>query len=449
MSHISFFADVDDVVLGQICVSLKTLIFLPLDMVLFKGDIGKELFIIAKGVVEVLRDDLPKDKRKSANQILLRSGSFFGEIALVMEVRRTCSVQARTVCEINILLQSTFDNIIFEHPDFAKRMNELVVARQMETSLARQGQSGNVSKIRQEDLNYVNEAVFEKMQAGLHRRGLHNAANTSPTPTVPDAAESSGQDSEAIFGRVSGGVTNTQKVFPMPSAVGEMPSVSSIPIDLQRRGTAPNVFDELRKYRERQNSVESLADVKADEGGGKTGLLGDHKVPSSGNAERPHPLSNEQPSDRRITTNTFKGNFNPENMDYDLNKVHTSILMGGTDGDLAEGDTDMPSDMARRRMSTRRMSNFGVAADDLKQVHLRMTKSEKILELLLTKIDSNFSNMSEPLLHVLEEENQEDSAEEMGLLMEGGEEILKSGSNSATADKEPAPQEEKKKTDEK
>ena len=95
VSHISFFAEVDDVVLGQICLSLKTLVFLPDDMILFKGDVGKELFIIAKGIVEVMRDDLPPDKRKQANQILLRSGSFFGEIALVMEVRRTCSVQVR------------------------------------------------------------------------------------------------------------------------------------------------------------------------------------------------------------------------------------------------------------------------------------------------------------------------------------------------------------------
>jgi len=48
VKHISFFADVDDTVMGEICLSLKTLIFLPEDMILFKGDVGRELFIVAK-----------------------------------------------------------------------------------------------------------------------------------------------------------------------------------------------------------------------------------------------------------------------------------------------------------------------------------------------------------------------------------------------------------------
>jgi len=53
-----------------------------------------------------------------------------------MEVRRTCSVQARTVCEVNILQQDAFDAIVKENPHFARRMNELVVARQLDSWLA-------------------------------------------------------------------------------------------------------------------------------------------------------------------------------------------------------------------------------------------------------------------------------------------------------------------------
>lgn len=138
VSHISFFSELNDILLGDICLSLRTRIFLPNDMIIFKGDKGKELFIIAKGVVEVLRDDLPPGKiRDSTPPIFLRNGSFFGEIALLMEVRRTCSVQARTVCEVSILEQTAFDAILRENPDFAKRMNELVVARQLDKHIAK------------------------------------------------------------------------------------------------------------------------------------------------------------------------------------------------------------------------------------------------------------------------------------------------------------------------
>ena len=47
ISHISFFSEIDDLLLGEICLSLRTRIFLPGDMILFKGDVGKELFIIS------------------------------------------------------------------------------------------------------------------------------------------------------------------------------------------------------------------------------------------------------------------------------------------------------------------------------------------------------------------------------------------------------------------
>jgi CRP-like cAMP-binding protein len=137
VSHISIFSGIDDLVLGEICLSLRTRIFLPRDMIICKGDIGKELFIIAKGVVEVLRDDLPPDKRLHAPPIMLQSGSFFGEIALIMEVRRTCSVQARTICEVNLLDQKAFDSILRDNPEFARRMNELVVVRQLERTMTR------------------------------------------------------------------------------------------------------------------------------------------------------------------------------------------------------------------------------------------------------------------------------------------------------------------------
>lgn len=170
ISHVSFFSDIDDMLLGEICLSLRSRIFLPDDMIIYKGDVGKELFIIAKGVVEVLRDDLPTKARERTHPILLRNGSFFGEIALVMEVRRTCSVQARTVCEVSILLQKSFDAILSEHPAFGRRMNELVVARQLDKHLAKSVNSGQNCQVSKKDLDTAYTQVEKKMKEGLQRR---------------------------------------------------------------------------------------------------------------------------------------------------------------------------------------------------------------------------------------------------------------------------------------
>ncbi|KAL3805148.1 hypothetical protein HJC23_003376 [Cyclotella cryptica] len=187
VSHISFFSEIDDLLIGEICMSLRTRIFLPGDMIILKGDVGKELFIVAKGVVEVLRDDLPANMRSNAPKILLRNGSFFGEIALVMEVRRTCSVQARTVCEVNVLQQPAFDSVLRENPHFARKMNELVVARQLDSSLARSNVKGVDFQVSHSDLERAVAAMEKNMKEGLDRRQMKSSSTMS---SVTDASHS-------------------------------------------------------------------------------------------------------------------------------------------------------------------------------------------------------------------------------------------------------------------
>ena len=74
------------------------------------------------------RSDDPEDEK----EILLSNGQFFGEISLLMEVRRTTSVQAKTICEVNVLVQEIFEEILRESPDFAEEMKMLIVKRKVE-----------------------------------------------------------------------------------------------------------------------------------------------------------------------------------------------------------------------------------------------------------------------------------------------------------------------------
>ncbi|GMH82611.1 hypothetical protein TL16_g09316 [Triparma laevis f. inornata] len=393
VSHISFFAEVDDVVLGQICLSLKTLIFLPEDMILFKGDVGKELFIIAKGVVEVMRDDLPKDKRAQANQILLRSGSFFGEIALVMEVRRTCSVQARTVCEINILLQRTFDDILREHPDFAKKMNELVVARQLETSMARIGINQGM-KIRQADLNYANEAVAKQMEDGLLRREQTGQGIAGASKHLLAGVSIHPEDDQTVE-KGNGAGAPSQKPMLEVNA-DELDRRASISPADRDSAAMPNLFDEL----ERRKSIQ-------------TGNSGPPPTVQGGHGK------GRQNVDRRLTHNTAQGHFK---MGEDLNllKVHPSILAAGggetfdraieqggreREGRYSGGGQDEQRNDAEEliEMRTLRGESGGGANASITQrmqkkkmdaIESRMVANEKMLEKVLTKLDNQMSRDS-------------------------------------------------------
>ncbi|GMH85024.1 hypothetical protein TL16_g10099 [Triparma laevis f. inornata] len=158
---VTLFERVDDTFLSKICMELQTRVYLPQDWVILKGDIGSELYIISRGVVQVFivdpgeeedefeeelrhfkgnKDELAKKEQQIAHKrkvkaekesIYLHRGNFFGEVSLLMETRRTTSVQAKTICELNVLVQEVFEEILRESPEFAEEMKHLVMERAM------------------------------------------------------------------------------------------------------------------------------------------------------------------------------------------------------------------------------------------------------------------------------------------------------------------------------
>lgn len=63
------------------------------ELIVRKGDVGKEMFFVHRGRCHILADD------GVTELFSLKQGSFFGEIALVLNERRTASVIAASLCE--------------------------------------------------------------------------------------------------------------------------------------------------------------------------------------------------------------------------------------------------------------------------------------------------------------------------------------------------------------
>ena len=409
ISHISFFSEIDDLLLGEICLSLRTRIFLPGDMILFKGDVGKELFIISKGVVEVLRDDLPAAKRRSAPKILLQNGSFFGEIALVMEVRRTCSVQARTVCEVNILQQDAFDAIVKENPHFARRMNELVVARQLDSCLARTQQKGVDFQVSQSDLDLAVEAMERNMMEGLERR--NNPSSTTHSTALSDSSHRSNfrsdqhssssnkmfspmrvsfencsaddegaVDEESLLNRSTrGGGPRTSN-----ASAADTPVVTDVLQDIARRSTRFPDEDYIEKIRRNaspnrplselileSNDISDNADISSD---------GEIKAPKERVVRRRRGTSHiskvVQKSERITTSNMtattdeeserLTGHFTPGRCAVDIAKVRPVILQNSNQ-----------TEQVRRRAADGDVSSLGA----------RLSQQSKLMETLLAKVE--------------------------------------------------------------
>ena len=90
-------------------IALRSAIYLPDDWVMRKGEVGRHLFIIRVGVVAVIEEEviLNPTTGKNENQILivatLEEGAFFGELALLLDTKRTVSVKAIGFCEMSTL----------------------------------------------------------------------------------------------------------------------------------------------------------------------------------------------------------------------------------------------------------------------------------------------------------------------------------------------------------
>eukprot|EP00817_Percolomonadidae_sp_ATCC50343_P005671 CAMPEP_0117421960 /NCGR_PEP_ID=MMETSP0758-20121206/2908_1 /TAXON_ID=63605 /ORGANISM="Percolomonas cosmopolitus, Strain AE-1 (ATCC 50343)" /LENGTH=674 /DNA_ID=CAMNT_0005204319 /DNA_START=1385 /DNA_END=3406 /DNA_ORIENTATION=- len=85
-------------------------LFAPDQLVVKKGDVGKEMYFISKGTVLVVGDSGEIYAR-------LTKGDFFGEIALLFDTPRTASIRvADDECEIYVLNKSDLFRVMRVHP---------------------------------------------------------------------------------------------------------------------------------------------------------------------------------------------------------------------------------------------------------------------------------------------------------------------------------------------
>lgn len=120
-------AGVTKMFIASVVVRLIPRVCLPQTIIVEQGELGREMFFISSGFVEVVSND-GKVIYKT-----LYEGSFFGEIALIYDTRRNATVRAGTFCDLYILTKDAFDEIALDYPeqvDAIKREAEKRMAEQ-------------------------------------------------------------------------------------------------------------------------------------------------------------------------------------------------------------------------------------------------------------------------------------------------------------------------------
>ncbi|MFW6368691.1 MAG: ion transporter [Spirochaetota bacterium] len=126
---VPIFRGAGEQLLRDIISKLEPCVYLPGDIVVRKGETGREMFFISKGSVEVVSADM------QTVYATLTEGQFFGEIAVLLSTERTATIRAIDYCDLYKLDQTTFSDVIEKYPAFEKSIRDMAEQRRRELGL--------------------------------------------------------------------------------------------------------------------------------------------------------------------------------------------------------------------------------------------------------------------------------------------------------------------------
>jgi CRP-like cAMP-binding protein len=99
--------------LGQLVQSLHSRTYREGEILFLEGDIGRALFILESGSVELTKQD-PSGKEQKI--YTLKPGDFFGEMALLEQLPRTASARSLERSQLHLLYRSKLDALLHSYP---------------------------------------------------------------------------------------------------------------------------------------------------------------------------------------------------------------------------------------------------------------------------------------------------------------------------------------------
>ncbi|XP_037549920.1 cyclic nucleotide-gated cation channel beta-3 [Nematolebias whitei] len=176
---IALFQGCDQQMLVDMLLRLKSIIYLPGDFVVKKGDIGKEMYIIKSGAVQVVGGP-----DNSTVFVTLKAGCVFGEISLLQSAkdggnRRTANVKAYGFANLFVLEKKDLFDILVHYPEsqkvLAKKGRQLMKSKAATGAQAKQekqkglalfGQKPPTPKLLKAFVNLRKGGLLDKLKVG-------------------------------------------------------------------------------------------------------------------------------------------------------------------------------------------------------------------------------------------------------------------------------------------
>ncbi|XP_026134121.1 potassium/sodium hyperpolarization-activated cyclic nucleotide-gated channel 2-like [Carassius auratus] len=121
VASMPLFANAEPNFVTAMLTKLRFEVFQPGDYIVREGTIGKKMYFIQHGVVNVIT--------KGTVGMKLSDGSYFGEICLLTRGRRTASVRAETYCRLYSLSVDNFNEVLEEYPMMRRAFETVAIDR--------------------------------------------------------------------------------------------------------------------------------------------------------------------------------------------------------------------------------------------------------------------------------------------------------------------------------
>ena len=126
VKKVSFLRDASQELVQDLVMEMRSVVVTPGDTIMRAGELGRHVYFIGKGTVEVVAPD-------GTMLSSLSDGDFFGELALLHQRRRTATVRAVGYCDLYVLEQEAFDRTLERYPDFAEHIRRISEERTVPT----------------------------------------------------------------------------------------------------------------------------------------------------------------------------------------------------------------------------------------------------------------------------------------------------------------------------
>ncbi|KAL0968689.1 hypothetical protein UPYG_G00270250 [Umbra pygmaea] len=177
VASMPLFANADPNFVTSMLTKLRFEVFQPMDSVVREGTVGRKMYFIQHGVVCVIA--------KGTKETKLSDGSYFGEICLLTQGRRTASVRAETYCRLYSLSVDNFNEVLEEYPMMRRAFETVALDR-----LDRIGKRNSVLQHKVRDaqnsgaVNIQENEIIQRIVQ--HDRDMAIQINVSPRSLEPD-----------------------------------------------------------------------------------------------------------------------------------------------------------------------------------------------------------------------------------------------------------------------